>query len=155
MTNDRERPTTNAEASPSVPGWCHFVHGADIGVEGRGPTLAAAFEQAAFALTAVITEPARVDPRDEVSVQCRAPDPELLLADWLNALVYEMATRRMLFARFAVTVEGDRLRGRAWGEGVDIARHRPAVEVKGATYTQLAVKQEPNGLWTARCVVDV
>ncbi|MEA3274215.1 MAG: archease [Pseudomonadota bacterium] len=155
MTSKTESPATPSTAAPSRPAWDHFVHGADIGVEGRGPTLAAAFEQAALALTAVITEPSRVNQREEVFVECRAPDPELLLVDWLNALVYEMATRRMLFARFAVTVVGDRLRGTAWGEGVDVARHRPAVEVKGATYTQLAVKQEPNGTWTARCVVDV
>jgi len=29
------------------------------------------------------------------------------------------------------------------------------VEVKGATYTNLSVRQEPNGLWVAQCVVDV
>ncbi len=34
------------------PAWDHFVHGADIGVEGRGPTRASSFKQAALALTA-------------------------------------------------------------------------------------------------------
>jgi len=38
---------------------------------------------------------------------------------------------------------------------VDIARHRPAVEVKGATYTALRVAQEADGAWVAQCVVDV
>ena len=37
--------------------WEHFEHGADVGVRGIGPTPASAFEQAALALTAVITEP--------------------------------------------------------------------------------------------------
>jgi len=136
-------------------GWAHFVHGADIGVEGRGPGLDAAFEQAAVALTAVITDPAVVDPVEPVQIACEAPDPELLLVDWLNALIYEMATRRMLFSRFCVTVEGDRLSATAWGEPVEVGRHCPAVEVKGATYTQLSVAQSGDGTWTARCVVDV
>lgn len=34
--------------------WEHFPHGADIGVRGFGPTMAAAFEQAALAMTAVV-----------------------------------------------------------------------------------------------------
>ena len=37
-------------------GWEHFSHDADIGVRGWGQTLAQAFEQAALALTAVVTD---------------------------------------------------------------------------------------------------
>ncbi|HET20312.1 MAG TPA: archease, partial [Chromatiales bacterium] len=60
----------------------------------------------------------------------------------------------MLFGRFEVRIETGRLRATAWGEPVDQARHQPAVEVKGATLTQLAVRQEGD-LWVAQCVVDV
>jgi len=88
-------------------------------------------------------------------IECEAPDPEVLLVDWLNALVYEMAVRRMILARFRVSLEGNQLRGRAWGEETDVARHQPAVEVKGATYTDLFVGQNSTGAWVAQCVVDV
>lgn len=128
---------------------------ADIGVRGFGATREQAFEQAALAMTAVITDPAGVAAHEPVEVECEAPDEELLLADWLNALVYEMATRRMLYGRFEVNIEGHRLRGRAWGERVDPKRHHPAVEVKGATYTELKVSQQQDGTWVAQCVVDV
>jgi SHS2 domain-containing protein len=134
--------------------WEHFEHGADIGVRGYGASVAEAFEQAALALTAVITDPAGVRPLERVELHCEAPDNELLLAEWLNALVYEMATRRMLFSRFAVRLESDGLMGEAWGEPVDAARHHPAVEVKGATYTMLRVAPEGAG-WLAQTVVDV
>jgi SHS2 domain-containing protein len=79
----------------------------------------------------------------------------LLLVDWLNALVYEMATRRSLFSRFEITLDGDTLRAKAWGEAVDVAKHQPAVEVKGATFTELRVHRNQDGTWTAQCVVDV
>jgi tRNA nucleotidyltransferase (CCA-adding enzyme) len=36
-----------------------------------------------------------------------------------------------------------------------VARHEPAVEVKGATYTDLFVGQNSGGAWVAQCVVDV
>jgi SHS2 domain-containing protein len=78
-----------------------------------------------------------------------------LLVDWLNALIFEMATRKMLFACFAARIEGVALRGEAWGETMDRARHPLAVEVKGATYTALRVAQNPDGVWMAQCVVDV
>ena len=140
---------------PATAGWRHFEHGADIGIEGYGRTAAEAFEQAALALTAVICDPRRVRARSCVDLACEAPDLEYLLVDWLNALIYEMATRRMLFSRFEVTIGKRGLRARACGEPLDPARHRPAVEVKGATLTGLAVRQEAEGHWVARCVVDV
>jgi tRNA nucleotidyltransferase (CCA-adding enzyme) len=135
--------------------WEHFIHDADIGVRGVGASKAEAFEQAALAMTAVITDPEKVAPNEAVEISCEAADDELLFADWLNALVYEMATRKMLFSRFDVRLDGRRLRATAWGERIDVARHEPAVEVKGATYTNLQVKRDENGMWVAQCVVDV
>jgi SHS2 domain-containing protein len=133
----------------------HFPHGADIGVRGVGPTLESAFEQAALALTGVVTDPQTVRPLRAVEIDCAAPEPRLLLADWLNAVIYRMAVDHLLFGRFAVAIEGDRLRAQAWGEPVDPARHDPAVEPKGATYTALEVRRDEAGGWTAQCVVDV
>ena len=135
--------------------WEHFDHGADIGVRGVGPTKQAAFEQIALALTGVMTDPTTVRPQVAVEIGCEAPTDELLVVDWLNALVYEMATRHMLFAAFNVTIDGSRLQATAWGERVDAARHEPAVEVKGATYTELRVGRQDDGGWLAQCVVDV
>lgn len=134
--------------------WEHYPHGADIGVRGFGASKAEAFEQAALALTAAVGDPATIEAREAVSIECEAPDDELLFAEWLNKLVYEMATRRMLFSRFAVRLEGTRLSAEARGERVDPVRHQPAVEVKGATYTTLRVAREGGG-WVAQTVVDV
>ena len=135
--------------------WEHFAHDADIGVRGRAATLAGAFEQAALALTAVVTDPRRVAPTLRVDVRCAAPDAQILFVDWLNALIYEMATRRMLFGKFAVTIDANTLQAQAWGEPLDRIRHQPAVEVKGATFTALAVGKTADGAWEAQCVVDV
>lgn len=145
---DRCRPPTNAR-------WEHFAHGADIGVRGVGPTLAAAFAQAGLALTAVVTDVATVRPLVSVPVTCRAPTAELLLVDWLDAIVFEMATAHMLFGAFDVHVDDMTLTADIRGEPIDRGRHEPAVEVKGATQTALRVARQPDGLWVAECVVDV
>lgn len=135
--------------------WEHFEHGADMGVRGFATTKAGAFEQAALALTGVITDPQQVVPLEAVHIHCEAPDDELLLADWLNALVYEMAVRHMLFGRFHVELQGQQLNAQATGEPTSVERHQPAVEVKGATYTALRVAPVPGGGWVAQTVVDV
>jgi len=135
--------------------WEHFAHEADIGVRGFGPTREAAFEQGALALMHAICEADRVEPRQVVEIACEAPDDALLFVDWLNALIFEVATRGMLFARFEVRIDGRRLAGKAWGEPIDPTRHEVAVEVKGATYTDLRVAPRAGGGWLAQCVVDV
>ncbi|MDD4933450.1 MAG: archease [Methylacidiphilaceae bacterium] len=140
---------------PSRARWEHFSHAADVGIRGIGASPEEAFAQIAVALTAVITDPKLVEPREPVPLSCAAPSMELLLFDWLNALVFAMDTRRMLFSRFLVRLRNDRLEGEAWGEPLDPERHQPAVEVKGATYTELHLFLRPPGEWVAQCVVDV
>lgn len=135
--------------------WEHFEHDADIGLRARAPTREALFEAMGEALTALITDPAGVRATTSVEMTCEAPDDATLLVDWLNALIFEMATRRMLFGKWHVSLDGHRLRGRAGGEPVDRERHQPVVEVKGATYTDLSIDQASDGSWQAQCVVDV
>jgi tRNA nucleotidyltransferase (CCA-adding enzyme) len=135
--------------------WEHFPHEADIGIRGAGATKEQAFEQAAVALTAVITEPQKVAPEQKVEITCQADDDELLLADWLNSLLYEMDTRKMLFSRFEVRIEGNHLNGTAWGEKINVSKHTPTTEVKAATYAELSVRQDRDGSWIAQCIVDV
>ena len=139
--------------------YAHFPHRADIGVRGFGDTAEAAFAAAARGMFAVACDLRRVRAATEVSITCSAPDLELLLIDWLSTLLLEAATRRMLFSRFSVLIHeqngGLALSGTARGEAVDRERHQTKVEVKAATWAELAVGQLPDGRWVAQCVVDV
>lgn len=138
-----------------IPRWEHFEHKADIGIRGIAPTLAEAFEQAALAMTAVICDPNCIQEHQSVEVSCQADDIEFLFLDWINELIYQMAVKRMLFRRFQVTIDRAVLTATAFGEPADPAKHQPAVEIKGATLTELAVRQTEDGFWLAQCVVDV
>lgn len=135
--------------------WEHFSHGSDIGVRGIGSSVEEAFEQAALALTAVVADVATVAHQEIIEVRCEAPDLELLLVGWLNAIIYEMAVRRMLFGAFRIALAGCSLTGTLAGEKVDPERHRVAVEAKGATVTALRVNCDQDGQWLAQCVIDV
>jgi tRNA nucleotidyltransferase (CCA-adding enzyme) len=135
--------------------WEHYSHPADIGIRGIGQTKEQAFGQAALALTAIITHLQKVVPEEAVEISCQEQDDELLFASWLNALIYEMATRGMLFSRFEVNIRNHQLSAKAWGEKLNVKKHRPAVEVKAATYSDLKVQQNKNGSWLVQCIVDV
>ena len=139
----------------SLPRWEHFDHESDIGVRGLGRSRDEAFAQAALALTAVVTDLACVVMRESVRVSCQAADDEMLLVEWLNAIIYQMATRGMIFGRFAVASQGMYLEGEMAGERIEVDRHQPAVEVKAATMSCLRVVCDATGVWTADCVVDV
>jgi tRNA nucleotidyltransferase (CCA-adding enzyme) len=135
--------------------WEHFTHDAGVGVRGIGATIEEAFEQTAIALTTAITDPKDAVSLEQVEIECEAPDDELLLTEWLNALVYQMTTKSMLFSHFDVKIHGNQLHAAVLGEGADRDRHKPAVEVKSATHWNLRVRQDETGTWLAQCVIAV
>ena len=135
-------------------GWQHFDHDADVGVRGIGPTRSEAFEQAALALTSIVTRIESVEPSHEIHISAENSDPELLFVDWLDALIFEMATRKMLFSRYEVDVRGDRLSASIWGEPVDVADMKlddvvQMIRGKAGTIVRLGVMPESgDGLTT-------
>lgn len=143
-----------AERAPRTTRWEHYEHGAEIGVRGFGETKAEAFAQAALALTARVADLRSVGQFEAVSLECEAPDDDRLLAAWLAAVAEEMATRRLLFGRFAVKIDGTRLRAQAWGEAVDPERHgeRAVAERPRVGEETLRVARHGEG-WVAQAVV--
>jgi tRNA nucleotidyltransferase (CCA-adding enzyme) len=131
-----------------------FEHESDIGIRGFGSTIAEAFANAAVALFSVMVNVNRVRPEERRIVTASAPDRELLLVEWLNALLSQSDIERMVFSKFEVEIEGTSLIGMAWGEMLDRERHQAHVEIKGATYHMLSVQERDNG-YVAQCVVDV
>jgi SHS2 domain-containing protein len=131
-----------------------FEHEADIGVRGFGSSIETAFENAACALYSVMVNLKRVGSVQKKEISVSAPDTELLLVEWLNALLSLSDIERMVFSRFEVKISGTDLSGAAWGEKLDKTRHELGVEVKGATYHMLSIRNR-EGIFTAQCVVDV
>jgi SHS2 domain-containing protein len=137
-----------------------FEHYADVGIRGKGETIEKAFEEAAKAMFSVMVELDSVEKKESVEIKAEAGELDLLLVEWLNALLSESSLRSMVFGDFRVeTIEQLKdgkwiVKGKAWGEKLVATKHSPKVEVKAATYSQLIVEKH-NGLWLAQCVVDV
>ena len=135
-----------------------FDHTADVGLELSAPTLPALFEEAALALSAVLSRSGRVEPRCHVSVSLTAPSLEQLLVDWLAELLGRFDVELWVTGGVAVTVDrGDgrcSLQALVAGEPLDLRRHPGALPVKGITYHRLSVLQTADG-WCATIVLDV
>ncbi|MEJ2500058.1 MAG: archease [Campylobacterales bacterium] len=131
----------------------YFDHDADIGIIGRGESIETAFTSAAEAMFAIMGTNACSDPSERVDIAFAEPDPELALVQWLNLLLAEAASRRLLLYRFRLTHHGREWKGSAQGCPLNMLDAR-GTEVKGATLTMLSVSQNA-GTWEARCVVDV
>jgi len=131
----------------------YFEHDADIGIIGRGATVEQAFEAAAQAVFAIVTNLDTVQPGAALTIEFEEADPELALVTWLNLLLGKSRERGMVFSRFRVQRQGNKWRTEALGEKWHPGLER-GVEVKGATLTMLSVKQT-GAMWEARCIVDV
>ena len=131
----------------------YFEHDADIGIIGCGTTVEQAFEAAAQAVFAIVTNLDLVQPSSTLIIEFEEADPELALVTWLNLLLGKSGEQGMIFSRFHVQHHGSKWRAEALGEKWHAGLER-GVEVKGATLTMLSVKQT-GAMWEARCIVDV
>jgi len=134
-------------------------HTADAYIEAYGETLEEAFENAAAAMTDVMTELEKVEAQTEESFIVEGLDEPALLYSWLEELLLEFELKGNLYSRFEVlgieeTSEGVRLRAKAWGEKYDPERHPTKVGIKAATYHRMEILKEPD-LVTVRFILDI
>ena len=62
----------------------YFEHQADIGIRGKGNTLAEAFEQAALAMFEIMVDTIDLNPTESQIVEIEADNSEELLISWLS-----------------------------------------------------------------------
>lgn len=136
-----------------------FEHEADIGVRGYGNSIEEAFENGARAMFNVMVNLEKVSPKKEIEVKCEAQNLEELFAEWLNKLLSEAGIRNSIFSNFKIREIKKlnsiyKLLGLAQGEELDLEKHKPKVEVKAATYSQLKVVKKENQ-YIVQTIVDV
>ncbi len=120
-------------------------HTADIGLIAYGGSLAEAFANAAFGLFSIIAELKPVKETESRKIELSEDDPEALLFEWLNSLIYLFDVEMLLFKRFdIIDLDRRRLKAVCYGEKYDPSRHHLKTGVKSATYHMLKVDREKN-----------
>ncbi len=135
-----------------------FEHGADMGIRGYGETLDNAFENAAMAMFSIMVDTEFVGHTLKVDSIARSNTLDNLLVEFLNDLLLQKDLHDCMFSKFVVDIVerkgGFDARYRAYGEKDQYIRTELKTEVKGATFTKLAVGRK-NGIYYAQCIVDV
>ena len=120
-------------------------HTADIGLVAYGRTLAEAFANAAYGLFSIITQPETINETESRQLALSEDDPEALLFEWLNRLIYFFDVEMLLFKRFDLhSFNGHELKATCYGEKYDPSRHQLKTGVKSATYHMLKVDRAKN-----------
>jgi SHS2 domain-containing protein len=129
-------------------------HTADVGIIARGTTVEEVFVAAAEGMLSFVIRPEEVRPVQIRRRIVEADDRAGLLVAWLNDLILLLNADGFI-AGGATVLEctETHLIANVQGEPVDPARHHFLLDVKAATYHQLAVGRS-NG-WEARVIFDV
>ena len=136
-----------------------FDHTADIGFDLEAGSLAELYVEAAAAFTDTIADLETVRQVEERQLQVVAEDPETLMVNWLEELLFCLDSDQFLVSRAEIELdelEGGGLELSAWvaGERFDPDRHPANVAIKGVTYHQLAVRRDGDR-WRARVILDI
>ena len=130
-------------------------HTGDLGVRVFGESLPELFQQAAEALTFIITDPETIRIKESRKFLLKAETDEELLITWLNEFVYLFDTEGVLFKIFEVlSIHDHHLEALAQGEIYMEGRHPIKTAVKAATYHQLKIENH-QGVWTAQVIFDL
>jgi SHS2 domain-containing protein len=132
---------------------------ADIAFEATGESMEQVFVAAAEATMNVMVEALRsIEPRVEKRIELKNSDPDMLLFDLLQELVYYKDAEQLLLRvkEIAITERDGAylLHACAAGEKLDPERHEQRVDVKAVTLHQFRL-QKTDGGWIALVILDI
>lgn len=128
-------------------------HTADTGLVADGQSLAEAYANAACGMFSIIADLRSVREAESRELEISEDDPEMLLFEWLNRLLYFFDVETLLLKRFEVgELSSTHLKATCYGEKYDSSRHRLKLGVKSATFHRLKVDAERNRV---RVIFDI
>jgi len=128
-------------------------HTADIKIRAHAPTLPALFSDLCDALMEVMYGKTRACTlTKEITVVNE--DPESLLLDFLSEVLFISEVEGIVFCDAAIQIDLQNLHAVLRGEPFDPEKHAGGTEVKGISYSGLAISHDANG-YMAEIVFDV
>ena len=130
-------------------------HTADVGLVATGATFTETLSWLATGMFSIIADLDCVELAETRHTEVDSTNPEALVFDWLNELLYVYEADGFLPKVFRVAADEDAtsLAAELQGEPVDAERHRLRTAVKAATYHNLQVRHEDE--WRIQVVLDV
>ena len=119
-------------------------HTADVKIRATAPTLELLFSEALASLMQVLYGPDRRGGiKREITLD--ADDHESLLKDFLSEVLFTAEVEGLVFSGAEIRIAGNHLVAILDGEPFDRRRHALGTEVKGISYSGLAITHDANG----------
>jgi len=119
-------------------------HTADVKIRVRAPTLEALFSETFKALMQVMYGTDRSGGIFK-EIRIESSDIESLLADFLSDVLFVSEVESLVFSDVDIRIDGLSLTAELTGEPFDPARHSGGSEVKGISYSGLAITHGAKG----------
>ena len=126
-------------------------HPSDVGIIAYGKDKKKILENAAYGMFSLMADLNRVESKESLKVKVEGDDPESLLINWLNELIFYEDSKKILLKYFNIKkLTGTMLEAEVSGEKIDMNKHFIYRPIKAATYNQLQIEQNQ-----AKIVFDV
>jgi len=127
---------------------------ADVSFEADGETLEELFESCGKALTnSMIRNPRSIRPEKQVKLSIEAGSTEQLLYEFLDDLIFYKDAEQILFSRYEIKINVNRLTAVLSGEQMDPERHELIIDVKAVSWHMFRVEKKEK--WEAFIILDV
>ncbi len=132
---------------------------ADVAFEATGSTLEELLLSAwEAALNTMIENPGHIEMRMSRRVHIVQDQPDLLIHDFLQKLIFYKDAERLLLRVKSLTLGRRKseyeIDAQLSGEPIEPSKHQLSVDVKAVTFHRLAVEEHESG-WKATVVLDV
>jgi SHS2 domain-containing protein len=134
----------------SSSGFREIEHTADWELEVWAPSLVELLERAALGMYELAGVKIAAGERISREFKLENNEPEMLLVDFLNELLFYIEAERLAFDHFQLQIRGDEMECKAEGSIIDSMDK----EIKAATFHNLEVNRSERGL-VANIVFDV
>ena len=141
----------------------HFLENvaiADVAFEATGRTIEEMFISAGKALTvSMVKDLGSVIPTKIIKIKLSTENPEKLLFDFLQELIFLKDAKLLLFSEYELAIsEKDKLwtlAGVLKGEKLDMKKHELLADVKAVSWHRFSIQKNSGNEWEAFVILDV
>lgn len=124
-------------------------HTADVQIHAWGRDLKEAFEKAAIAMTAYITDISKIDIHTKVTISVEAEDLSELLYRFLDEVLFLFNAEPFLLSKLVEITsmnysdeDGYMIEADCHGEAFSLGKHCQGTEIKAITYSAMKIRDE-------------
>ena len=119
-------------------------HATDAVIEITASSLKEAFVVAGQSVVEITLDSEKVEEREQRVLKVVGKDLRYLLFNWLEEVNYQLITEGFAINRFSVDISKNseyKLNATAYGEPLDLQKHRFRVEIKAPTFHEMEISE--------------